>query len=196
MPHAALALWSVALCSSNPLEYFTMLSQPFRGLPHTAQCCPRPLEYSPMLPLPFRVLPHAALCCPSPKKCLSIMFLPLRLVPFLKIQKTVFLYSFWGVAATKHKKMVCTLLIRHFGTSFEPVLRWGKNFSKGALCIPTSLYFKHSALLPSPYSQQSPMFYVLPKLFMSKPSALWSLKQRLPLHFKEALYFSIHYSLH
>ena len=67
------------------------------------------------------------------------------MVPFLKILKTVFLYSFGGVAARKHKNLVCTDLIRHFGTSFELVLSWGKIFSKGALCIPTSLYFKHSA---------------------------------------------------
>ena len=75
-----------------------------------------------------------------------MMFLPLRLVPFLKILKTLFLYSFGGVAARKHKNLLCTSFIRHFGTSFELVLSWGKIFSKGALCIPTSLYFKHSAM--------------------------------------------------
>ena len=69
-----------------------------------------------------------------------MMFLPLRMVPFLKILKTVFLYSFWGVAARKHKNLVCTDLIRHFGTSFEPVLSWGKKSLRGLRIFP----LKHS----------------------------------------------------
>merc|ERR1711860_341892 len=98
-------------------------------------CCPSPLEG-------FSTWPHAALCCPSHKKCLLMMFLPLRMVPFLKILKTVFLYSFWGVAARKHKNQVCTDLIRHFGTSFELVLSWGKKSSRGLRIFP----LKHCVL--------------------------------------------------